>query len=101
MAANPKTYTIDQIATAARELREAAGVEQERYTGAEVVAALEEEIQILRLRGFSDKHITDLISGFEIEVKPGQLERRSNGAGNIITRLIWGRIHSNQMRDNG
>jgi hypothetical protein len=100
MAANSKTYTIDQIATAARELREAAGAEQERYTGAEVVAALEGEIQILRQRGFSDKHITDLISGFEIEVKPGLLERRHSGPGNIITRLIWGRIRSNQIRDN-
>jgi hypothetical protein len=98
MSANPKTYTMDQIATAARELREAAGAEEERYTGAEVISLLEGEIQILRQRGFSDQRITDLFTAYEIEVKPGQIERRSNAPGNLITRLIWGRIHSNQMQ---
>ena len=98
MATNRKTYTIDQIAVAARELREAAGAEAERYTGAEVVSLLEGEIQILRQRGFSDKSITDLFTGFEIDVKPGQIERHSNTPGNLITRLLWGRIHSHQMQ---
>ncbi len=98
MSANPKTYTMNQIATAARELREAAGAEEERYTGAEVISLLEGEIQILRQRGFSDKRITDLFTGFEIDVQPGQIERRSKAPGNLITRLIWGRIMSHQMQ---
>ena len=96
--ANKKTYTIDQIAVAARELREAAGAEAERYTGAEVISLLEGEIQILRQRGFSDKRITDLFTGFEIEVKPGQIERLVNAPGNLITRLLWGRVQSHQMQ---
>ncbi len=98
MSANPKTYTMNQIATAARELREAAGADEERYTGAEVISLLESEIHILRQRGFSDKRITDLFTGFEIDVQPSQIERRSNAPGNLITRLIWGRIHSSQMQ---
>ena len=97
MSTSKKTYTIDQIAVAARELREAAGAEQERYTGAEVITMLEGEIQILRQRGFSDQRITELFTGFEIEVKPSQIERRSNAPGNLITRLIWGRIHAHQQ----
>ncbi len=92
--ASKKTYTIDQIAVAARELREAAGAEDERYTGAEVVSMLEDEIQILRQRGFSDKRITELFTGFEIDVKPSQIERHNKIPGNLITRLIWGRTHS-------
>ena len=96
--ANKKTYTIDQIAVAARELREAAGAEEERYTGAEVISLLEGEIQILRQRGFTDKRITDLFTGFEIEVKPGQIERHSNTHGNLITRLLWGRIQTHPMQ---
>lgn len=96
MSATKKTYTIDQIAVAARELREAAGAEQERFTGAEVISMLEGEIQILRQRGFSDKRITDLFSAYEIDVNPDQIERRSKAPGNIITRLIFGRILANQ-----
>jgi hypothetical protein len=96
--ATKKTYTIDQIAVAARELREAAGAEDERYTGAEVVSLLEGEIQILRQRGFSDKSITDLFTGFEIEVKPGQIARRIHAPGNLITRLIWGRNHAQSLQ---
>ncbi len=96
--AHKKTYTIDQIAVAARELREAAGAEDERYTGAEVISLLEDEIQILRQRGFTDKRITDLFTGFEIDVKPGQIERHSKAPGNLITRLLWGRVHAHQMQ---
>jgi hypothetical protein len=99
MANNPKTYTIAQIAVAARELREAAGAEEERYTGAEVVALLEGEVQILRQRGFSNERITDLFTGFDIEVKPGQLDRRSKSPGNLITRLIWGRIGASKLQE--
>ena len=97
MSTSKKTYTIDQIAVAARELREAAGADQERYTGAEVVSLLEGEIQILRQRGFTDERITGLITGFEIDIKPSQIERRRQPPANLIRRLIWGRIHAHQQ----
>ena len=103
MSTRQKTYSIDQIAVAARELREAAGAEEERYTGAEVASLLEGEIQILRQRGFTDERITGLISGFEIDLKPGQIERRRRNPANLIRRLLWGRlrrgpIQANQMQ---
>jgi len=93
MSASPKTYTIDQIAIAARELREAAGADPERYTGAEVVSLLSGEIEILRHRGFTDERITGLISAFDIEIKPRQIERRSRTPANFIRRLLWGRLN--------
>jgi hypothetical protein len=93
MFANPKTYTIDQIALAARELREAAGSDPERYTGAEVVSLLSGEIEILRQRGFTDLRITDLISGLDIDLKPRQIERRKQSPANLIRRLLWGRLN--------
>jgi hypothetical protein len=93
MSANHKTYTVDQIAIAARELREAAGVDAERYTGLEVVSLLSGEIEILRQRGFTDERITDLLSGFDIEIKPKQIERRSRTPANFMRRLLWGRLN--------
>ena len=93
MSASPKTDTIDQIAIAARELREAAGADPERYTGAEVVSLLSGEIEILRHRGFTDERITGLISAFDIEIKPRQIERRSRTPANFIRRLLWGRLN--------
>ena len=100
MSANPKTYTIDQIALAARELREAAGADPERYTGAEVVSLLSGEIEILRQRGFTDKRITDLISGFDIDLKPRQIERRKQTPANLIRRLLWGRLNRARTQPN-
>jgi hypothetical protein len=99
MAANPKTYTIDQIAVAARELREAAGADAERYSGAEVAALLGGEIEILRQRGFTDERITGLITAFDIDIQPRQIERRKQTTANLIRRLLWGRLgraHSRQ-----
>ena len=93
MSTNPKTYTIDQIALAARELREAAGADPERYTSAEVASLLSGEIEILRHRGFTDERITGLISAFDIEIKPRQIDRRSRTPANFIRRLLWGRLH--------
>jgi hypothetical protein len=93
MAQN-RTYTIDQIAIAARELREAAGSDEERFTGTQVIDLLGGEIQILRERGFTDDRITGLLNGFDIELKEGQIERRGRGPGNLIRRLLWDRIHS-------
>jgi len=84
------TYTAEQIATAARELMEAAGSEQPEkawppegalvadypYTAAEALGHLGDEIRLLRERGFSDEHIADLLSGFEIEVTASEIAHR-------------------------
>lgn len=88
----PRTYSIDQIATAARELRQAAGADEERFTGPQVAELLGGEIQILRERGFTDDRIAHLLNGFDIDLKPGQIERRSRTAGNLIRRMLWNRI---------
>ena len=69
------TYTADQVARAARELREAAGASQERFTAAQVVAMLSDEVRLLRERGFSDERIADLFTGFDIEVTPEDISR--------------------------
>lgn len=92
MSTNKKTYTIDQIAVAARELREAAGADPERYTGSEVASLLAGEIEILRQRGFTDERITGLITAFDIDIQPRQIERRRQNPTNLIRRLLWGRL---------
>lgn len=94
--AQTRTYTIDQIAIAARELREAAGTETERFTSTQVIDLLGGEIQILRQRGFTDDRITGLLNGFDIDLKKGQIERRSRGPGNFIRRLLWNRFYSSR-----
>ncbi|MGA8940398.1 MAG: hypothetical protein WB439_14640 [Acidobacteriaceae bacterium] len=96
MSVNKKTYTIDQIAVAARELREAAGADPERYTGSEVAALLAGEIEILRQRGFTDERITGLITAFDIDIQPRQIERRRQNPANLIRRLLWGRLARGQ-----
>lgn len=96
--AQTRTYTIDQIAIAARELRDAAGTDEERFTGTQVIDLLGGEIQILRERGFTDDRITGLLTGFDIELKKGQIERRSRAPGNLIRRLLWDRIRSRRMQ---
>lgn len=103
MSASQKTYTVDQIAIAALELREAAGADPERYTAAEVASLLSGEIEILRQRGFTDTRITNLLSAFDIDIQPRQIERRRQTPANFIRRLLWGRLaraHSpgNQMQ---
>jgi len=95
--AKTRTYTIDQIAIAARELREAAGTEVERFTSTQVIDLLGGEIQILRERGFSDDRITGLLAGFDIELKKGQIDRRSRAPGNFMRRLLWDRTHSRRQ----
>jgi hypothetical protein len=70
-----KTYTADQVATAARELRQAAGAGEERFTAAQVAAMLAREIGLLRERGFSDQRIADLFSGFDIDVAPEDISQ--------------------------
>lgn len=69
------TYTADQVARAARELREAAGASQEHFTAAQVVSMLSDEVRLLRERGFDDQRIADLFIGFDIEVTPEQIAR--------------------------
>ena len=69
------TYTADQVARAARELREAAGASQERFTSAQVVNMLADEVRLLRERGFSDERIADLFTGFDIQATPGDISR--------------------------
>jgi hypothetical protein len=84
------TYTPDQIATAARELLEASGSDQpertwppegtllaEHYTLSQALVHLEDEIRLLRERGFTDEHIADLLTGFDICVSPTELTRHS------------------------
>ena len=93
MSTHPITYTIDQIALAARELREAAGADPERYTAAEVASLLSGEIEILRQRGFTDQRITNLLSAFDIEIQPRQIERRKQSPANLIRRLLWGHLN--------
>ena len=100
MSIHPKTYTIDQIAVAARELREAAGADPERYTGAEVASLLAGEIEILRQRGFTDERITGLITGLDIDIQPRQIERRRQTPANLIRRLLWGRFGRSTTRPN-
>jgi hypothetical protein len=97
MFTREKTYTIDQIAVAARELREAAGADPERYTSAEVATLLAGEIEILRQRGFTDQRITGLITAFDIDIQPSQIERRRQTPFNLIRRLLWGRLRSHSQ----
>lgn len=69
------TYTADQVARAARELREAAGTSEECFTASQVVSMLSDEVRLLRERGFDDQRIADLFIGFDIDVTPEQIAR--------------------------
>jgi hypothetical protein len=69
------TYTPDQVARAARELREAAGASEQRFTAAQVVAMLSDEVRLLRERGFDDQRIADLFTGFDICATPEDIAR--------------------------
>ncbi len=71
--ADDKTYTPAQVAIAARELREAAGAEEKRFTAAQVIAMLSDEIRMLRERGFTDERIADLFTGFDIDATTAQI----------------------------
>ena len=71
--AEEQTYTTTEIALAARELREAAAAEEQRFTAVEVIEMLDDEIRLLRERGFNDEQIAGLFTGFEIEVTTEQI----------------------------
>lgn len=71
------TYTAEQVAQAARELRQAAGSDEEHFSGPQVVRMLAEEIRLLRERGFNDSRIADLLTGFDICVSAEEVARNS------------------------
>lgn len=71
--ADDRWYTADEVATAARELRQAAGADEEHFTTEQVLSMLSDEIRLLRERGFSDVRIADLLGGFDITVTPQQI----------------------------
>ena len=73
--ADDRRYTADQVATAARELRQAAGADEERFSTQQVVSMLSNEVRMLRERGFTDERIADLLSGFDIELTAPELAR--------------------------
>ena len=61
-----KTYTGDQIAVAARDLRDAAGAPTEAFTLQQAISMLSDEIRLLRERGFSNERIAGLFTSFDI-----------------------------------
>jgi hypothetical protein len=81
--AEEQRYTTDQVSTAARELRQAAGADEELLSGAQVISMLAEEIRLLRERGFTDESIAGLLFGFDICVTPEQIAHNAPST-------IWG-----------
>ncbi len=75
--ADEASYTADQVAQAARELRQAAGSDEERFTGPQVLGMLSDEIRLLRERGFNDARIADLLTGFDICVSAEDVGRHT------------------------
>lgn len=71
------TYSAEQIAVAARELRQAAGADEERFTAAQAISMLADEIRLLRERGFTDAQIADLLTGFDICVSGHEIRDHS------------------------
>jgi alkylhydroperoxidase family enzyme len=75
--AEEQMYTTTQVAAAARELREAAGSEEQTVTAGEAIEMLDDEIRLLRERGFSDEQIAELFTGFDIEVTKEQIAQHA------------------------
>jgi hypothetical protein len=98
MPNSQKTYTIDQIAVAARELREAAGDEPEHFTGREVASLLSGEIEILRQRGFCNERIASLINHFGIDINLHQIEGPRHAPIDFIRDLLWGRLQRSHLK---
>ena len=93
-----RSYNTEQIVTAARELRQAAGAQEEVFTGAEVIDLLDGEIRILRQRGFTDERITGLLSGFDIELKKNQINRSSRAPNSLLRRMLWDRGYASRRQ---
>ena len=72
------TYTAEQVAQAARELRQAAGSDEEQFTAQQAVRMLASEIRLLRERGFNDAKIADLLTGFDICVTGEDIARNTD-----------------------
>ncbi len=72
-----RTYTTMQVALAARELREAAGADEQVVPAGEAIEMLDDEIRLLRERGFSDERIAGLFIGFDLEVTPDQISQHA------------------------
>ncbi len=72
------TFTAEQIATAARELRQAAGADEETFTIPQTLSMLGEEIRLLRERGFTDQQISDLLNGFDLCISPEDLAHNTS-----------------------
>ena len=68
-----RSYSAEQVAVAARELREAAGGGEERFSAEQVLQMLGDEVRLLRERGFTDERIADLFTGFDIQVTASQV----------------------------
>ncbi len=75
--AEERMYTTTQLALAARELREAAGAEEQTVTAGEAIEMLDDEIRLLRQRGFTDEQIAALFTGFDIEVTTEQIAQHA------------------------
>ncbi|MGI4827658.1 MAG: hypothetical protein ACRYFU_05630 [Janthinobacterium lividum] len=72
------TYTAEQVAQAARELRQAAGSDEEQFTAPQAIRMLADEIRLLRERGFNDSKIADLLTGFDICVSAEDVTRNTS-----------------------
>ena len=75
--AEERMYTTTQLAVAAHELREAAGAEEQTVTAGEAIEMLDDEVRLLRERGFSDEQIASLLTGFGIEVTTEQIAKHA------------------------
>ncbi|HSY36190.1 MAG TPA: hypothetical protein VK814_10605 [Acidobacteriaceae bacterium] len=75
--AEERMYTTTQLALAARELREAAGSEEQTVTAVEAIEMLDDEIRLLRERGFNDEQIAALFTGFDIELTTEQITKHA------------------------
>jgi hypothetical protein len=76
-----RTYSADEVATAARELREAAGAGEESFPKERVIAMLGDEIRLLRERGFTDDQIAAMCRGFDIQVTTADIAADSPRGG--------------------
>ena len=74
---DPTTFTAEQIATAARELRQAAGADEETFTIPQTLSMLSEEIRLLRERGFTNEQISDLFNGFDLCISPEDIAQHT------------------------
>ena len=61
---------------------------------AQVTAALQDEIRLLRARGLSDECIHGLLSGFNIDARPEPVSHRwTFPLNDQLIRLIWGKVN--------